>query len=237
MGDEMIQVVICDDETRILVKMKEEIEQIFQEQGAEADYHLFDSCEQLLLQYDQMQMDVLFLDIDMPGMSGFELARQLCNRSCKACLVFVTNQDALVYESFTFHPFAFVRKAYFEQEIEQVIRQVLSHLRKMTDYHLFMIGNERMKLPLCQILYLEAEGNYVKLIMIHKEYRIRKTLTVMEQELEPFGFIRIHKGFLVNQEAILAIRQNEVELVNYTLLPIGRTNKEQVKRKLMQYLR
>ncbi len=233
----MLNIVICDDEIRILTKLKDEIRRVFLEYGIEANYHMYESCEQLLEKYEQQDIDVLFLDIDMPGMSGFELAKQLCKQDLKACLIFVTNQDALVYESFTFHPFAFIRKSFFEQEIEQVISQVISHLRKKTEYYVFMVGNECIKLPLDQILYIEAEGNYIKLITNDQEYRIRQTLTLVEQELEPYGFIRIHKGFLVNQVAIHAIKQNEVELVNHTLLPIGRTNKEQVKRKIMQYMR
>lgn len=233
----MVTIAICDDETRILEDIKEQIEKILYCKGIQAQFILYESCEEVLNQYAQIQPDFLFLDIDMPGMNGFELAKRLTAMDMKGLLVFVTNQDALVYESFSFHPFAFIRKAYFEREIEDVLNRMLTENNKVSEYYAFQIANETIKLPLQSMLYFEADGNYVRLITTHEEYRIRETLGNLSDKLEKAGFIRIHKGFLVNQAFILAIKYDEIELTNHMFLPIGRTNRDSIRQKVMKYLR
>lgn len=233
----MMQIVICDDETRILPKLRDEINVILIEKKIEANFRLFDRCETLLTSYEELEADVIFLDIDLPGMSGFELARKLTEKESKAILVFVTNQDALVYESFSFHPFAFIRKAYFEQEIAGVLDRLITEVKKIPEYYSFQTGSECTRVTIASMVYFEADGNYVKLVTTKECFRIRDTLANLAVQFEAAGFIRIHKGFLVNQSYIAAIRQSEVELQDKTLLPISRTNRELVRAQLMKYLR
>lgn len=233
----MLNITICDDEQRILVELKKQIESILGEKEITSEFHLYSSCEELLKEYHEVKTDFLFLDIDMPGMTGFELASKLNQMEQKSILIFVTNQDALVYESFSFRPFAFIRKAYFMEEIEGVLERALAEIEQTPEYYTFQSNGEIVRVPIHQMIYFESQGNYVRLVMKDVEYKIRETISNLTMNLENSGFIRIHKGFLVNQQYVMAIRQNEVELEDHTLLAIGRSNKEMVKKKLMKYLR
>ena len=94
-----------------------------------------------------------------------------------------------------------------------------------------------IRLNIDDLIYFEADSNYVKLVTSKEVYRFRTTLRMLEEELMNKGFIRIHKGFLVNQIFVHTIRAADVELTNGVLLPISRTNKEEVRKQLLRYMR
>lgn len=231
------RIAICDDEEKILIEMKEKLQRVLLQQNVVASCYLFDQPLELLSYVEENEIDILFLDIDMPGMSGMEVAKVLREKGQAPLIVFVTNQDALVYESFQYQPFSFIRKSYFDNEITQVVIGLIASIEKSFETFTLKYGMERIRLLIADIIYFEADSNYVKLVTTKKEYRYRETLLVLEKDLACKGFIRIHKGFLVNQSYVFAVRANEVELSNGCLLPISRTNREAVRGCLMKYMR
>jgi len=233
----MLTIAVCDDEERVLPELQSKIQEVLETLCEKAEILLFTSCEAVLKELEQKEVQILFLDIDLPAMTGFELARELNRQQKKTMIVFVTNQDALVYESFSFRPFAFIRKAYFGQEIMPVMKRLLEEYHRVPETFCFRTGSDEVRVGINQMIYFEAQGNYVRLVTVREEYRIRETIGSLEQRLECAGFIRIHKGFLVNQLFIMAVRQNEVLLEDQTVLAIGRSNKEMVRKKIMSYLR
>jgi len=70
-----------------------------------------------------------------------------------------------------------------------------------------------------------------------REYRMRSTITAVESILGSHGYIRVHKGFLVNQQAISMFGAEEIQLENGSVLPLGRTYVESAKKKFMRYIR
>lgn len=76
----------------------------------------------------------------------------------------------------------------------------------------------------------------MKLFTSGGEYRFRDTLSAVENTLADSGFIRIHKGFLVNQSAVKILLSDEAELINGVRIPIGRSYAEIAKKQLMRYM-
>ncbi len=105
----------------------------------------------------------MLLDIDMPGMDGLEIAAKMQQMETRPILIFVTSQDALVYDSFQYHPFGFIRKAYVDRELEQVLLEAVKEWKKQNHRYCFRCENEMVSLNTEQILYLESTGNYLEL--------------------------------------------------------------------------
>ena len=80
--------------------------------------------------------------------------------------------------------------------------------------------------PLRDILYIDNEKNYVKIITSDAEYSRRSTLNQMEKELSPFGFIRVHAGFLVNYQYIESFEREYLRLTNRAMIPLSRSKRE-----------
>lgn len=228
-----MKLFICDDE----VQIRHDFGDIVKRLSPQSEIKVFSSGEQLLNVLGQENCDVLLLDIDMPGISGMDVAKCLVEKEYKPLLVFVTSHDELVYDSFQYHPFGFVRKSFFENEIEMVLKDCARELEGNRRHFVFRVGGRDARLPVSDILFFEADGNYLKLYSTKEEHRIRSTITAVENSLSSCGFIRIHKGFLVNQLAIKAFGTDGLQLENGIILPIGKSYAESAKKLFMRYMR
>ena len=108
-----IQIVICDDEQ----KMISNISEVVKDTVSLCDISCFSSGKDLVESLENERYDLLLLDIDMPGITGLDIAKSIANSDPKPLIIFVTGHDELVYHSLQFHPFGFVRKSYMDREI------------------------------------------------------------------------------------------------------------------------
>lgn len=233
----MVKVAFCDDEAKILEDLSEKIKSEFENLSCKIDLYTTENSIELLEYLKNYPVDILFLDIDMPTISGMEIAQTLLNSEIKTLLVFVTGQDALVYKSFKYHPFGFIRKTYFDEEISGVVKSLVEEMQKSSDTFLFKTNDGFNRIKLRDILYFESESNYINLHTKESVYKFRSTVSAIEKELSTKGFIRTHKGFLVNQEHIFSVKSENVVLSNNVVLPIGRTNRDVIKARIMRYMR
>lgn len=236
-GDKMVKVAFCDDEAKILEDLSVKIKSEFENLSCKIDLYTTENSIELLEYLKNYPVDILFLDIDMPTISGMEIAQTLLNSEIKTLLVFVTGQDALVYKSFKYHPFGFIRKTYFDEEISGVVKSLVEKMQKSSDTFLFKTNDGFNRIKLRDILYFESESNYINLHTKESVYKFRSTVSAIEKELSTKGFIRTHKGFLVNQEHIFSVKSENVVLSNNVVLPIGRTNRDVIKARIMRYMR
>lgn len=236
-GDKMVKVAFCDDEARILEDLSVKIKSEFENLSCKIDLYTTENSIELLEYLKNYPVDILFLDIDMPTISGMEIAQTLLNSEIKTLLVFVTGQDALVYKSFKYHPFGFIRKTYFDEEISGIVKSLVEEMQKSSDTFLFKTNDGFNRIKLRDILYFESESNYINLHTKESVYKFRSTVSAIEKELSTKGFIRTHKGFLVNQEHIFSVKSENVVLSNNVVLPIGRTNRDVIKARIMRYMR
>ncbi len=228
-----MKIYLCDDEVKILTDLSQKVK------ACMPDSHIktFFSASLLMEDLRDESCDILLLDIDMPDMSGMDVAAWLRTQEKRPLLIFVTSHDELVYDSFQYHPFGFIRKGHFEQEIQRVLDACRKELQDHMQYFHFRYEGQDIRVALSDICYFEADGNYLKLFCTQKEYRLRSTLTAVENSIGAQGFIRTHKGFLVNQSALQRLGADEIQLTDGTLLPLGKTYFEETRKQFMRYLR
>lgn len=226
-------IYVCDDEDQILNMMSSAIRGYLSEGVVEA----FHTGRALMHALIKKPCDILFLDIDMPDINGMEIAYRLNNMEYKLLLVFVTNHDELVYESFQYHPFGFIRKKYFNREIGTILEDCRKELNFREKHFCFRMNGQETVLLLSDILYFEADGNYLKLYAVSGQYHFRSTISAVEKQLAADGFIRVHKGFLVNRSAVHMVGREELELANHEKLPLGEKYAGAAKRDILQYMR
>lgn len=226
-------IYVCDDEVQILNRISATIRGCLPEGTVEA----FHTGGTLMSALTERPCDILFLDIDIPDRSGMEIAYWLSRLDHKPLLVFVTNHDELVYESFQYHPFGFIRKKYFDTEIKKILEDCQKELAFQKKHFCFRMNGQETALLLSDILYFEADGNYIRLCGASGQYHFRSTILAVEKQLGADGFIRIHKGFLVNRSAVRMVGIKELELVNHDKLPLGEKYADTAKREILQYMR
>lgn len=228
-----MRIYICDDEIPILRDMESKVKECV----PDGTICCFSSARDLCRELEGTACDVLLLDIDMPQMGGMDIAKGLKGMKHAPLLVFVTSHDELVYESLQYHPFSFIRKSYFNLEIEKVLMDCRHQLETVDKrFHFRMSGREAVIL-LSDILYFEADKNYLKVYTKLGSYRFRSTIAAVENCLAGDGFVRVHKGFLVNQMAVSIISREAVRLIDGSVLSLGKCYAENARKRLLEYMR
>lgn len=227
-----MRIYICDDEQ----KMADNLAGRIAAQLPSADVQVFYHGSDLWQCMGENKCDLVFLDIDMPDISGLDIASKMSELPYKPLLVFVTSHDELVYDSLKFHPFGFIRKHMLNGELGEVLEDCARTIRGSMSSFSFMTVEGKRKVALHSILYFEADGNYLKLYTGQNQFRFRDTLYAVEQALQDRGFVRVHKGFLVNQAAVELLGKEELILVNQERIPIGKRYGETARTVLMRYM-
>ena len=227
-----MKIAVCDDESKILEEITSFIEKAFSSARIKSY-----SDGTSFISSGEERPDVLLADIDMPGMSGMDLAATLASENAQTLVVFVTAHDELVYDSFKYHPFAFVRKKFLEEELRSVLSDCEKEIENQNKRFTFQNASTLVNLAQNEILYFEGQANYLAIHTTGSQYRMRSTMSAVEEELKNNGFLRIHKGFLVNLEHIRILKTEELELDNGEVLPIGKSYSESAKKSILRFMR
>lgn len=227
-----MKIAVCDDESKIL----EEITSFIEKEFPSARIKSYSDGTSFISSGEE-RPDVLLADIDMPGMSGMDVAATLASEKAQTLVVFVTAHDELVYDSFKYHPFAFVRKKFLEEELRSVLSDCEKEIENQNKRFTFQNASTLVNLAQSEILYFEGQANYLAIHTTGDQYRMRSTMSAVEEELKNNGFLRIHKGFLVNLEHIRILKTEELELDNGEVLPIGKSYSESAKKSILRFMR
>jgi len=185
--------------------------------------------------------DVLFLDIDMPGMSGLDLRKEL--EQIPAC-IFVTSHPEFALEGFEIAALDYIVKPLKADRFAKAMGRLEQFLEihykaELLDYTLgedtlfIKDGHNHIKLQLFEIIYLEALKDYTGIVTRKKKYCVLTPLGNLLKEKAFQTFIRIHRSYAIQKHFIKEISAKEI-MINEMLLPIGRSYKEAVERLLMQ---
>lgn len=234
------QIAICDDEKKILDDISRKIRDAFAQIEVPTDYFGTTDSTKMMEYLQKKSVDVIFLDIDMPVFSGMDLAAFLNETHPNSILVFVTSHDALVYQSFAYRPFGFVRKTHLDEELQELVERIGKELSRRKSDIVINKGQELIRIFIQDIFYIEAEGNYLNVYTKAEVIHIRETMTNMEKQLLEKGFVRCHKGYLINAEYVEKLKTTEVDLRMQELqktIPVGRSYEKRVRSKIMEMLR
>jgi len=176
------------------------------------------------MEYLQTQpVDLLFLDIKMPDISGIDLLK--CIRK-KPLVIFTTAYSEHAVESFELDAIDYLLKPFSLPRFIKACNKAneIYTLRNKTDNnsdHIFLkTGYEQVRVSFNDIYYLEATGNYVNFVLADKTILSRMTITEVEAMLPGNKFIRIHRSFIAAINKIDKIERHQVS-INGSVLPVG----------------
>lgn len=182
-------------------------------------------------------VDILFLDVEMPGMSGFELLKILPERPLT---IMITAKPRYAVEAFELNVVDFLVKPLQVARVIQAVERAMELLKvknttfkQVENNHIFIKdGKTIRKIKLPDILWLEAKGDYIKIVTPHTPFIIHATLGKMEEKLSGGEFVRIHRSYIIAVSKIDFI-EDGIAHVQGAQLPVS----EKYKNELMKHLR
>lgn len=236
-----MNIAICDDDSEFRSGLKESLSLLLDKtDGVEYNIDEYESGESFIEGCDVSNYDCVFLDLYMAegAMTGFDTASKLTRKNKDTKIIFLTSNAALVYDSFEYQPFYFIRKDNYVDVLPRAIKK----LKMLLDQNgIFLLGtrsdNERISIG--SICYITSDKHDISIQTTKYCYDMRKTMSEAESELEPYGFVRIHKRYLVNLRYVkkVSTRDDTVVMYNDVVLDMSRRNKNDVLEKYKQYQR
>lgn len=222
----MIKIGICDDDERMRCQLQRMCSDIVERSGEQAVFMQFQQGREVLAYPDML--DILVLDIEMPGMNGIELKKKLETVQSKSLIVYVTSHVECMQEAFGKYVFGFVDKNCLEKQLSHILADAIQNIRSEVVYVDNIVDSRK-------ILFIRSEHVYGNLVLHDgMEMLVRIRMQELETKLKPVDFVRAHRCYLVNLQWVDAIRDNKVCIMEHRI-PLSRNQAKEVKDAFKKY--
>lgn len=235
----MVSILICDDDIVMLNRIKSVIELVLADTKTKARIHAFSDAEQISDQIlSGCDIALLDIDFDKANYNGMDVARRLRTLRSDTVIIFVTNFIEYAPEGYEVQAFRYVLKKDIPEDLVASFLLALKQINKETLK--IQVNGEIINIPSDDVLYLEVMQHCVTAYVqkseadkSHKEYIFYASLSELEQQLEPQGFLRIHKSYLVNMKHLKKFQCREATLDNGMTLRVGEKSYAENKQKFL----
>jgi DNA-binding LytR/AlgR family response regulator len=227
----ILNCVVVDDEPLAADGLAE----LLAEQKGVASVKKYYSIDELLHFYEQEDIDVIFLDIQMPGKNGVDFVR---NFKLYPLIVFVTAYRDYAVEGFELQVTDYLLKPVSPERLQSCLAKIQdSMVRKRVSAASIQVksnGSEYL-VPINEILFVESMENYVKVFVLSGTcFTVLSTLKKMESLLIPQGMVKCHKSYIINPQYVESFRSNRLEIKGVKV-PVSRKYKHELDFLLKQY--
>ncbi len=224
-----------DDDLRDAEYLSSLVREWAEEREEELTLALYSSAEAFLFAYEaDRRLSLLFLDVEMPGMDGVELAKRVREGNREVKIIFVTGYSDYILEGYDVAALHYLMKPVAKEKLFQVLDRACREIAE-DDRALYLRERDGItRIPLREIVYAEVFHNDVT-IHAREIHRKRMTLGDLEKELSPeAGFFRIGRSYLLNLAFVSRTARSEVTLTDGTRLPLPRGQYELLNRAIIE---
>ncbi len=235
----MLKIFICDDNHENLNTLQSYIQRLSQECGVATNISAFDNGYDLLDAYTN-DVDICFLDIQMNGITGIDVARKIREVDERVTLVFMTNYAQYALEGFSVHAYQYLLKPIDYFSFSKELKSIFITNNKNNEYVLDVKNDNGIyRIAMMDIQYIETTSQ--KNCLIHtsdkKTYTVYSSLKSLLPELKPENvFFRCHNSYVVNFQYVSSIQKDEIILKNGEMIPVSRHRKKELLQAYMDYV-
>jgi DNA-binding LytR/AlgR family response regulator len=231
-----LRVLAVDDERPAL----EDLARLLGGSSEVAEVTVADSSGEALRTLAEHRFDAIFVDVRMPGIDGLELASVLDQFSDPPALVFVSAYEDGAVGAFELelHPLDYLMKPVSRARIAQALERVVA---SRSDGEIVSVEHQRggatRLVPRASILYVKSEGDYVRIVSDDGRFLVRGALSQIERKWIPYGFVRVHRSYVVNLRRATEIRPElggsaTIVLADGSEVPVARRQVPELRRRL-----
>lgn len=223
----MVKLAVCDDEREMADHISVRLREYF---PGECEIKKYGDGESLLADRRRESFDAVFLDIGMPKMNGFELARKIREDDPYVQIIFVTNREDLAYIGYKFAAFRFVRKSDLEPDLRDAAENLKKYFDSFSEYMDFKTPTGEITRAVKSIIYFEVKGHIITMVSDEFKDQVYGTMRDYCAKLKIRDFIQVHKSYLVNLKAVSSVEKEKVKLSCGKVLPMSRKRADTVKK-------
>jgi DNA-binding LytR/AlgR family response regulator len=231
-----MRVLAVDDERPAL----DDLARVLRAQPAVASVETAASGAEALHLLADERFDAVFLDVRMPGLDGVELARVLRRFAAPPALIFVSAYESAAVEAFELRALDYLLKPVSTARVAEALARIAAPPKADDGTDTLAVdvpGGGTRLVRREQVLYLQAHGDYVRVVAGEGRFLVRGTLNEIERRWAPHGFHRVHRRYLVNLARAREVRPQlngtaVLILADGAELPIARREVAELRRRL-----
>ncbi len=238
-----MNVAFCDDNYEFASLLSKHVLQLWRHknpvQGNNICVYCFNNGNKVIEFAKKIPIDVVFLDINMSDVNGFEVAKRLIQLNNKVLIVFVSGYDFLVYDSFDFCPIGFLRKGMVYEELPRMIDKLSKRLEKAVQLTIKTSYGD-IQVYTKDIVLVNSVGNYCFVMMSNKiQHSTRCTLSSFEKSVVDYDFFRVHSAYIINLNHIQGIDKNSSVLMGLEkiIVPISQRRWPNFKKAYSEFIK
>lgn len=221
----MFKIAIVEDSQPAWERLRTFLERFEGENEEQFEITVFTDAVRFLSSFRQMY-DLVFMDIDLPGLDGMDAARRLRTIDSKVELVFVTNMAQYAVNGYEVDAAFYLVKPVHYGDFELKLKKILARRQGEDDTVVVARQSGFVRIALREIRYIEVQGHTLVFHMETGEISGTGTLQKMEEKLAGKGFLRCNKCYLVNQRHIIAVEGYTLKMSGGDELQISRPRKK-----------
>ena len=229
-----MKICVCDDNPSVCEELKK---LIFDYADTPVTVDILPSGDDLVACYSSGKYyDIIFLDVEMPGISGIEAASEIRNLSEDAIIIFVSSHKGYVFDAFQCEALHFIVKPISHDEFEDVFRRALNKYRSTQIFFPLKWQNSRMNIKISDITYVESVHRHLR---VHTEKQVFEAVGKLSDaytELKNLGFVQVHQGYIVNMHYIQRFNSSDITLSDGTQIMMSRGKRPEALREYDRFL-
>ena len=229
-----MRIAICDDEKQICELLKEKIQRYYFAKDTGFSIQIFESGEKLL-EYDLECIDVLFLDVDMPGKNGMDTAKAIREQNNDMLIIFLTAYSEFVFESFKVEAFRYLVKPLKNQELWETLEAAQKKLCEAEEHLNFQFQNEMYSVRYSDIIYIEGMRDKIWIYCKNATYRWRGTLKSLGERLNGKSFFQVHRSYIINMNKIKKYNSQTIMLEGGYEVPVSKYRLNEFKEEYIKF--
>lgn len=235
----MYKACIIEDEESIRSFFKSTLERLFKLNSVPVIFDEFATGDSFIASFEDYSLyDIIFLDIEMPGINGIDVCKKIRQMKADPIIVFISSKESLVFDTFEVEPFRFVRKRFFDEMAPQVVKDLKIRLeekiRKVVSVTESFSGNI-YTFDLNNLLYIEAQRKDCCFVTKTENVIIRIAFQEVMELLSDFSFVQTHRSYFVNLMHVFYIGKDQIELTTKDVVPVSRSKIDYVKTEFLNF--
>ena len=223
----MITAIAIDDEPKAIHVIEHHVSKI---DNLELISHFYNAKDAITF-LKQQPVDLIFLDINMPHMSGLEMLQEL---QLKPIIIFTTAYSEFAVDSYMHNAVDYLLKPFEFDRFQLAINKAeekISSLKAQKEFFFIKDGFKNIKIAFETILFVKGSGNYLDITTKEKVHVPRMTFTEIIAKLPASKFLRVHQSYIVNIDHIDRIESNHIHIKNHQIA-ISSRYKEAISKRL-----
>ena len=229
----MIRILMCDDEPLAIKEYENRIYKLGEKHGLDLSVKSFQNADQLFfyMEDEKAFIDIVFLDIQMPGLDGIQTAVKLRKDGYNGEIIFLTKQADKAIKGYDVQAYHFiVKNTEDDPNFERVFLEAVKHVQnRIAEYITFQGIGESRNIPIRDIAYFSVNRRIITVHYGSESFEFYSSMEKVENVMLEYGFLRAQRSYLVNVDYIRDFTAESITMNDGTVISLSRKNSREIR--------